>query len=733
MKRNFILFMMIISLTSVGLSAFAQKSFNVTSGTWNTPGNWNPSGVPGSGDAVTIPEGRTVTVDVAAVCASLTFTAGSTASSISINSGQSISMSGTLTFTNPVSGSGDQSIAVGQGSLTCGALTFNNTSNNTELNALTITSGSLTVNGVITMPGAVGENTLSVTTGTISTTSNPSITQLGNLSLGTGSTFNYSGAAQNILATTYSNLRVSGSGTKTVTADLTVNDILIISSGATLDMVSFTLLGTDSTSGTGTLKTQETIATPLPSGIRWIFDVDYNRGGNQTIVAGIYNNLLLTISGTKTLSSSISVDGNFTLSGTAVTTTVAALTIQGNLSVGDGTTFTAAGFALTVNGSTTVGAGTSGIFTISSATGTKAFNGDLTVNAGATWNNTAANAGLTLPGSISNAGTFNAGSGTHTLTGSTKTIGGTFSIANITVNGTYTNNGTLTATATLNGSGTLTNGATGTLNIGFTGTMGLTNLVASASGNTVDYQFGGTQTAKAITYHHLKLSTSGTKTITGISTVNGDFTMSGTAAATPSTAMTIIGDVILSGTATFTGGAFTHEVRGDWTNNGGTFTSTGTTINFTTSSSAINGTAASQTFNIITLNKTAGQTLSVSGSTTSLTIGGTYTQTTGNFTAPATMVHTGAVTLTAGTYTAGTNISVATTWTNNGATFTPGSGTVTFIGSSSAINGSAATQTFNNIIVNKTAGQTLSVSGTFQHIGILSLEFHVDKLSRPLL
>jgi hypothetical protein len=54
--------------------------------------------------------------------------------------------------------------------------------------------------------------------------------------------------------------------------------------------------------------------------------------------------------------------------------------------VGDGTTFTAAGFNLAVTGATTVGNGASGTLTVNSSAGTKTF-ADVTVNTGATWNN----------------------------------------------------------------------------------------------------------------------------------------------------------------------------------------------------------------------------------------------------------------------------------------------------------------------------------------------------------
>ncbi len=56
---------------------------------------------------------------------------------------------------------------------------------------------------------------------------------------------------------------------------------------------------------------------------------------------------------------------------------------------------------------------------------------------------------------------------------------------------------------------------------------------------------------------------------------------------------------------------------------------------------------------------------------------------------------------------------VSGNWTNNGATYTPGSSTLTFNSTTAAqaINGTAASQIFNTITINKT-GQTLSVGGS---------------------
>ncbi len=178
--------------------------------------------------------------------------------------------------------------------------------------------------------------------------------------------------------------------------------------------------------------------------------------------------------------------------------------------------------------------------------------------------------------------------------------------------------------------------------------------------------------------------------------------------------LTINGDLTIASGAVFStsGSNFAISTAGNWTNNGGTFTPGANTVTFTGNSSAINGTSVAQTFNNIIVNKTAGQTLSLGGSTATLTVNGNFTETTGNFTAPATMTITGAATLTAGTYTAGTNTSVTGNWTNNGGTFTPNGGTVTFTGAASAINGTAVAQTFNDIVVNKTAGLALTVGGS---------------------
>ena len=467
--------------------------------------------------------------------------------------------------------------------------------------------------------------------------------------------------------------------------DGTTNGSGISNSAATLSISTFTLVVTGNiiissangarngtlNNGSGTVKMAGALSTASGTYTASTGNFEYN-GTTQNIFNTTYYNLLTSNSGVKT--------------------TIGATTVNNNLTVGNGTTFVAAAFALTVTGTTTVGAGTSGILTISSATGTKAFNGNVTVNSGATWNNTAANVALTLPGSISNSGTFNAGTGLQTLSGTTKTITGTFSIPSLAVTGTYSNNGTLTVSTGLSGIGTLAN--TSTLNI--QGTSSVTTLSNSGT---------------------LAISGSGT-----ITTALANFTNTGT--------------INLSGSGAITG--ITNNAAGIVNHSG---SATVTSFNNATATSSLNisTTPTVPTFTTLTVS-TAGNTVTYNGAGaqtvkavgySNLTLSGSGAKTllvamttiNGSLTMSGTATATGVVGLAIGgnvtigsgtTFTAGSfTHTVGGNWTNNGATFTPSTSTITFNGVAQTIGGSTST-TFNNLSLSggtKTFGLATAING----------------------
>ncbi|MBV5282676.1 MAG: hypothetical protein JZU53_09630 [Paludibacter sp.] len=504
-----------------------------------------------------------------------------------------------------------------------------------------------------------------------------------------------------------------------------------LNSGASIITAHTQGLSTTASGATGSI--QVTGARAYNTGANYT----YNAAGAQDIGNGVTgaNNLTLSGSGTKTLTSNfLTISGNLTLSGTATTTTVAALSIGGNLDIGNGTTLNVIDNNFTVVGNTKVGDGSSGTLNIITSTnGTKTFQGDVTINAGATWNNSI-NSAITFQGSLTNnSTTFTAGSGIHTFTGAAKTIGGTNAntIPSVTITGTYTNNGTLTVGTALSGAGSLTQAANATLNIG--GTSTITGLTATNTGNTVNYT-GAAQNIHSNDYYNLTFSGSGAKT----------------AAA----GLTIGGTVNIGSGTTFDGGAFTHTVAGDWTNSG-TFTPGTSTLTMTGAGKTIGGSSTSTFNNLSTsgtasvstaANITVANSLSI-GNGTSFTTGAYNLTVTGN-----TTIGTG--TLTIGAYN-GTKIfkglllvNSGGTWNNSGnspitfqggitnnGTFTSGSGPYTFETNAQSLTGNinltGAETNFNaNVTNNGNLTLTAKVSGSGALInastGTLNLASYTD-------
>ena len=264
------------------------------------------------------------------------------------------------------------------------------------------------------------------------------------------------------------------------------------------------------------------------------------------------------------------------------------------------------------------------------------------------------------------------------------------------------------ACGTLNiASGGILNGGANTLTV-YAGGWSNSGTFNPGSG-TVTFNRAGAQTiaGTAVTQTFNNLTTSSTSALT----ISGS-----------TTTLTLNGTMTLgSGTSLTAGTATAINVAGNWTNNGGTFTPGSGTVAFNGVGPVnINGTAASQTFYNLTVNITSGSPaiLVTGNSTVTLNIGGTLTLTAGIFSPSAI---TTAINMT------GANAY----WTNNGGTFTPSSGTVSFTSSSAGtkqINGTAASQTFNNLTIN-TGSTIVAVAGSTATLNAATLTITLGTLS----
>ena len=133
----------------------------------------------------------------------------------------------------------------------------------------------------------------------------------------TNSTIDINGSGnQTIDPFSFYNVIFSGGGTKTTTGDLVVYVGFTVESGVTLDMSTSTLSGSmaGGISNSGTVKTSNTSATPIPDGKTWGGTVEYASSSAQTVVEGTYQNLTMSGAGGGTVGDDITVDGVLSLS-----------------------------------------------------------------------------------------------------------------------------------------------------------------------------------------------------------------------------------------------------------------------------------------------------------------------------------------------------------------------------------------------------------------------------------
>ena len=147
-----------------------------------------------------------------------------------------------------------------------------------------------------------------------------------------------------------------------------------VAAGATLNMNGLVLGGTFTPANSGTIKTQNTGATPLPSGKVWGGTVEYNNTtGGQTLVSGTYNNLTNSNTGsvnTIVSGGSVTVSGDLTLTaGSILSDNGVLLNLSGNI-LGTGKHISSGSGAINMTGSNkTISAATVANLTLNNSGG----------------------------------------------------------------------------------------------------------------------------------------------------------------------------------------------------------------------------------------------------------------------------------------------------------------------------------------------------------------------------
>ncbi len=520
-----------------GLSGLhAQSSEFKTGGAWNTAGNWNPSGVPGSGNNVVIdsgsPTGGAYTMSSSLIVEDLSFSlttnttlknSGSGALTLTLNGGRGSSMplialnsANNLTMTNGASGSLGLVLAAS------GAID-------------SASSGKLTIGSNIAETGGAQALTFSNTSGTGTST----ITLSGANSFTGGLVI--SGNSIEVDVTSDGNLGGAG-------GSVTINGgrLGIATNNTTIDPTRSIFLGANPSGGnnTGTLS------------IKGAITVSYS--GSMRNFSGSTGDLVKQGGGTLVLGGTSSYSGN-TFLNNGITQLLVANALPTTTTVNLGQSASANLGTLDLNGHSQQVAGLNSVAGTSASTSTNvvtsATAATLTIGGSGNYiysDGSAANSGV-VSGAIS---VVMNGAGTQTFGGANAYTGGT------TVSG-------------------------GTLALGSSGTLGATAGALAVSGGTLDLGHT-TQTVGAVTLSGgIIQSTGGTGTLSGSSytvqngTINAVFAGSGALTKSGSSTVTLSGVNTYTGTTTINAG--TLAVNGSLAagsaltaNSGGTLSGTGT-------------------------------------------------------------------------------------------------------------------------------------------------------------
>ena len=299
--------------TRTGFLTFSATGALTVSGSVQVGGSSNGS----SSGTITFVNGASMTAGNIVLGNATSNSAGT----ITMTSGSTLTLNGPLT----VGGIGTKTWTPSTSTVVFNANNTLPTSIFTSFCNLSTTAGTTTLSTALLITGNLNVGTgssldLGINTANRSTTGGI-LTIAGTLLLGgsnfptsystvttTGGTVNYDNltGGQTIYSTpAYNNLILSNtSGTQTAGGALTVNGALTTSAGSTLNMgTNQLLLGTLATViNTGTIQTQNTSATPIPTGKTWGGTVVFNGSSNQTITASTFNNVIVSNSVSATLS-----------------------------------------------------------------------------------------------------------------------------------------------------------------------------------------------------------------------------------------------------------------------------------------------------------------------------------------------------------------------------------------------------------------------------------------------
>ncbi len=749
-----VIFLSIFSIYSNDTFAVAKSFSGASGGTWNTAANWTPSGVPGSGDDVTIPNGKNVTIDVAAVCNSFIFGTGASATTITISGTNSLTVTNAFTF-QAVTGSVSHIFDIGAGTLTCGSLSVASTTQNSRIARFSISTGILDINGNASFGSGNPRNVI-IASGACTFRFGGNFTLAGAvLNPGTTSTIEFDGSSSQTIETNsqllfgntnYPNLNIKGTGLKTLEANTPIlaGRTLTIDAGSTLNASTFQITASGATA---TIAINGTFVTNDPDGFSGATTtaisssntsitlganstIEYNAAVAQTVSARTYSNLKIRNSNTKslaagttTVNTNLGVATGATLAiGTATLNVTGQLHDTGTVSISTG--------VISVTGNTNV----RGTFNITGASGAKTFE---RLNIIGTLNNSG-NCPIQINGTLNNSGTYTVGTGAVTFagTGLDSIIGS----STTTFSGIILNKGTdftnhildVRSPIAINSGSTITL-TNGTIKISSASTLiPFNNTEISTAPGVINTTSGfWLDNASAVMTHNANLSVSGLFKITNgtfnlgnasdvrYRSMGSTFVMEGGVLnvsgriSRPDVApndidFTMSGGEINVGTVGNTDAVYPPfgitEVGSFFTMSGGTIiirNPGGAGLGIGINNSTNNVTGGTIQIGTATTPSTA-QVIKVNSSSPIFNLNVVNANATAELSQALDM--NGSLNISAGTLNANNfNINVGGNWTNSG-TFTPGTATVTFDGTGTQTIVDANGETFNNLTVNKSDG-----------------------------